>query len=221
MYAQGRELPVDFIIGNNAREMSAFRASASAAGGSSSASLDNSAMQTVKIFYGRSATPVVGFFLVDNILHRTAAADSWLNDVIGTCPGMAMASLHASAGHHAYFYLFEREVPGQGQQSLGSFHSLELPYVFGALRQPMWTWLPFDDTDQKLSEVIQSYWINFAKTGNPNGPNLPGWSEFESQGQAAMQFGKNGTVALQKHSRPTYCDVDPADLKPRLTSPKQ
>jgi len=87
LFAQGLQLPVDFIIGNNGREMSAFRA-ASGAGGSSSASLDDSAMQTVKIFYGRSATLVVGFFLVDNVLHRSAAADSWLNDVIGTCPGM-------------------------------------------------------------------------------------------------------------------------------------
>jgi len=220
LFAQGRELPVDFIIGNNGREMSAFRAS-SAASGSSSSGLDDSAMQTVKIFYGRSATLVVGFFLTDNVLHRTAAADSWLNDVIGTCPGMAMASLHASAGHRAYFYLFEREVPGKGQQSLGSFHSLEIPYVFGALRQPTWTWLPFGETDYKLSEVIQRYWTNFAKTDNPNGTNLPEWPEFESRGQVAMEFGKNGTVALLKRSRPTYCDVDAADLKARLTSTKQ
>jgi len=217
LFAQGRQLPVDFIIGNNGREMSAFRAG-TAAGGSSSAGLDDSAMQTVKIFYGRSATLVVGFFLVDNVLHRTPAADSWLNDVIGTCPGMAMASLHASARHHAYFYLFEREVPGKGQQSLGSFHSLELPYVFGAL--PTWTWLPFQEIDHKLSEVIQSYWTNFAKTGNPNGRNLPEWREFESREQVAMEFGKNGTVALLKRSRPTYCDVDTAGLKARLTSRK-
>jgi len=132
-----------------------------------------------------------------------------------------MASLHASAGHRAYFYLFEREVPGKGQASLGSFHSLELPYVFGALRQPIWTWLPFEETDHKLSEVVQGYWTNFAKTGSPNSTNLPEWREFESRGQVAMEFGKNGTVAPLKRSRPTYCDVDPADLKTRLSSTKQ
>ena len=221
LFAQGRELPADFIIGNNGREMSAFRANSAAAGGSSPAGLDDSAMQTVKIFYGRSATLVVGSFLVDNALHRTEAADGWLNDVIGTCPGMAMASLHARAGHHAYFYLFDREVPGKGQQSLGSFHSMELPYVFGTLRQPMWTWLPFEETDHKLSEAIQGYWTNFAKTGIPNGPNLPEWREFESRGQVAMEFAKNGTVGLLKRGRPTFCDVDVADLKARLISTKR
>lgn len=221
LFAQGRELPVDFIIGNNGREMSAFRASSAAGGSSSSAGLDDSAMQTVKIFYGRSATLVVGSFLMDNILHRTEAADGWLNDVIGTCPGMAMASLHARAGHHAYFYLFDREVPGKGQQSLGSFHSMELPYVFGTLRQPMWTWLPFEEADHRLSEVIQGYWTNFAKTGTPNGPNLLEWREFESRGQTAMEFGKKGTVRLLRSSRPTFCDVEAADLKARLISTKR
>ena len=36
-----------------------------------------------------------------------------------------------------------------------------------------------------------------------------------------MEFGKNGTAAFLKRSSPTYCDVDAADLKARLSSPKQ
>ena len=218
LFAQGRELPVTFIIGNNGREISAFRANAGRGGGSVSSGLDDSAMQTVKIFYGRASSLVVASFLVDNALRRTEAADSWLNDVIGTCPGMAMASLHESHGRHAYFYLFDRQVPGRGQDSLGSFHSLEIPYVFGGLREPAWTWLPFDETDRKLSETVQDYWINFAKTGNPNGATLPEWREFDSRDQDAMEFGKGGAVGLQKRSKPTYCDLDADVLKARLTS---
>lgn len=221
LFAQGRELPVDFIIGNNGREMSAFRARAEGSGGGAAGGLDNSAMQTIRIFYGLAAPFVAGFFLVDNVLKRTAAVDSWLNDVIGTCPGMAMASLHASAGHHAYFYLFEREVPGKGQSSLGAFHSIEVPYVFGALRIPAWNWLPFQDADSHLSEILQSYWTNFAKTGNPNAANLPVWSVFDSRTQETMEFGKTGTVAVRKHAAPAYCDVNAEDLKTRLSSVKQ
>ena len=218
-FAQGHELPADFIIGNNGREMSAFRANAEGSGGTPGG-LDNSAMQTIKIFYGRAAPLAVASFLTDNFLRRTQAADGWLNDVIATCPGMAMASLHARAGHHAYFYLFEREVPGQGRSSLGAFHGLEIPYVFRTLRIPAWNWLPFENVDSQLSEILQTYWTNFAKTGNPNAANLPGWSEFEGRAQAAMEFGKTGTVALRSHSAPTYCDVDAGDLKARLSSAK-
>jgi len=83
----------------------------------------------------RSSTPIVlAMSFMDNALDRTEAADSCLNDVIAACPEMAMASLHAT-GHRAYIHQFDREIPGQGQEALGSFHGLETPYVFGTLRR--------------------------------------------------------------------------------------
>ena len=218
IFAQGRELPVDIMIGNTGHEMSAFRAAAAARGGGSSARSGDSPIQTLKIFYGHSAQLVLAAFLVDNTLGRHDAADSWLNDILGACPGMAMASLQATEGHRSYVYEFDREIPGSGQRALGSFHGLEIPYVFGALHDPTWSWLKFSGVDSKLSAAVQDYWTNFAKTGNPNGPQLPDWRKFDSSGQDAMQFGKTGTISLRSHSGPPYCDLDPADLKQRLNS---
>jgi para-nitrobenzyl esterase len=37
-----------------------------------------------------------------------------------------------------------------------------------------------------LSKQIQSYWVNFAKTGNPNGPGLPHWPAFGASSQRVM-----------------------------------
>jgi para-nitrobenzyl esterase len=215
-FAQGRELPVDFVIGNNGREMSAFRAK----GGDGSASLGSggSPAQAVRVFYGSSTSIVLGMFLMDNTLGRTEAADSWLNDVIAACPEMAMTSLHHATGHHAFVYQFNREIPGNGKKALGAFHGLEIPYVFGTLRDPTWNWLPFEPIDSRLSEIVQAYWTNFAKTGNPNGEGVPGWLEFESREQSAMTFGQTGTAALKRNSRPIYCDVDPNHLRQRLSS---
>ena len=168
------------------------------------------------MFYGGAAPVVTGLFLIDNMLRRTEAADSWINDVVCTCPEMAMSLLHAGTGHRAYVYQFLRSIPGKGQKTLGSFHSLELPYVFATFRQPAWSWLPFEPIDFALGESIQSYWTNFAKTGNPNGPNLPNWPSFDASSQTAMEFTQQGNAQARAHSRPAFCDLDVSALKSRL-----
>ena len=106
-----------------------------------------------------------------------------------------------------------------GEKTLGSFHSLELPYVFGAFRQPAWSWLPFEPIDFSLGESIQGYWSNFAKTGNPNGPNLPNWPSFDATNQTAMEFTQLGNSTARAHSRPTFCDLGVNALKRRLKEP--
>jgi para-nitrobenzyl esterase len=218
IFAEARQLPVDLMIGNNGREMSVFRGASGS--GSENRSLGGDAVrQTIRMFYGRAAPVVTGLFLIDNVLRRTEAADGWINDVVCTCPAMAMSLLHAGTGHRAYVYQFLRSIPGKGQKDLGSFHGLELPYVFAAFRQPAWSWLPFEPLDFALGETIQSYWTNFAKTGNPNAPKLPGWPGFDASGQTMMEFTQQGNAQARAHGRPAFCDLDVSALRSRLMQP--
>jgi len=215
IFAEARQLPVDLMIGNNGREFSVFRGAASENRGLAGDAIK----ETIRLFYGGSAPIVAGLFVFDNTLHRTEAADAWINDVVCTCPEMAMALLNAETGHRAYIYQFLRSIPGKGDKTLGSFHSLEIPYVFGAFRQPAWNWLPFEAIDVSLGESIRSYWSDFAKTGNPNGSNLPGWPYFDATSQTTMEFTQPGNSAARAHSRPAFCDLDVSALKKRLNEP--
>ncbi|MCR5581977.1 MAG: carboxylesterase family protein [Pseudobutyrivibrio sp.] len=70
-------------------------------------------------------------------------------------------------GIPTYEYYFTKT-----NNSLSNYHAGELPYAYGNLwRHPGL----YDDSDYELSEIMQKYWVNFAKTGNPNGEGLPTW----------------------------------------------
>ena len=49
-------------------------------------------------------------------------------------------------------------------------------------------------TEAALSEMIQQYWINFAKTGNPNGKGLPYWPAFDESKPTTMQFSNGASL---------------------------
>jgi para-nitrobenzyl esterase len=58
----------------------------------------------------------------------------------------------------------------------GAFHTSEVPYALHTLHK--WN-RPWQQLDKDLENFISSYWVNFAKTGNPNGGNLPEWKSYD------------------------------------------
>ena len=62
---------------------------------------------------------------------------------------------------------------------VGAFHSDDIEYVFGTLdSRPDAKWRP---EDRRLSDEISRYWTNFARTGDPNGADLPKWPTYTAQ----------------------------------------
>ncbi len=85
----------------------------------------------------------------------------------------------ATGGKPVYRYHFELPSPGDKFHAAGTvFHSDDIEYVFGTLdsRKGM----NVRPEDRAVSELMQSYWTNFAKTGDPNGPGLPKWPAYNA-----------------------------------------
>jgi para-nitrobenzyl esterase len=88
-----------------------------------------------------------------------------------------------TGGQPVYRYFFKRLSPPSQFHPAGSgaFHSDEIEYVFGTLdSRPGAHWEP---ADYQLSNLMQTYWTNFAKTGNPNGlaaAEAPNWPQYNS-----------------------------------------
>jgi para-nitrobenzyl esterase len=80
-------------------------------------------------------------------------------------------SAHARSA--TYVYLFDHLQPGPQSSRWGMFHSSELPYVFGTLGAAPQR--HFTAVDRSISTQLMGYWVDFVKSGNPNGAGLPDW----------------------------------------------
>ena len=225
-YATGKLLSVDLLAGFNAREFAAFRVAADAAAKKSPLTGPQPGVgDKLKVFanlarplYGNWTDLAVATYTARIVMHGTPAIDQASNDIGAACPTGAEAALTTSAGHHAFVYRFDRSVPGKGETQLGAFHSLEIPYVFGTFQDRMLNWLPFSATDQKLGDIIQTYWTNFAKFGDPNGPGLPQWSPWNTSQEPYMTFSQDGTAVPLTSFSPIFCHLSPDRLKEQLAN---
>lgn len=94
------------------------------------------------------------------------------------------ARLEATHGKHPVFYYhFAHKPPfpkGTPYYGWGASHFAEFWYMFDHLDQEKWPWTR---SDRALASDMSAYWVNFAKTGNPNRSELPAWPEFRATGQ--------------------------------------
>tara|TARA_A100001037_G_scaffold157782_1_gene142200 strand:- start:327 stop:722 length:396 start_codon:yes stop_codon:yes gene_type:complete len=110
----------------------------------------------------------------------------------------------------AYLYFFSRKPPtaeGDPFAHYGAYHTAEIPYVFdnfGVSESPHAD-RAWDATDRELSNVLASYWVNFAATGDPNGEGLPEWPAFDANADEALEIGD--TIQIRPGVRKARLDL--------------
>ncbi len=97
---------------------------------------------------------------------------------------------HLLAGFNSkktFVYQFGRVPPDKPDfPNCGAFHTAEVPYTLHTLHTWNRSWQALD---KNLENIISSYWINFAKTGDPNGNNLPAWKSYNKHSGNIMLLG--------------------------------
>jgi para-nitrobenzyl esterase len=129
------------------------------------------------------------------------------NDDFGQAePARFAASAFAANGSPAYLYRFSYvQTSMREQMRAGAPHGGEIGYVFGTLAAGRGG-APTPE-DLAVSRMAQSYWVNFARTGDPNGPGLPAWPRHDPGKDLIFDFRPDGTAGAGPDARKARLDV--------------
>ena len=110
-------------------------------------------------------------------------------------PASQLADAQAAAGGDAYSYLFTWR-PRLLRRSLGAFHAIDVPFLFGVSRRILERGLEGAiPSATKLSKEIQSAWTAFAAAGIPASGGLPPWQRYDSGQRSTMVLGRRSYLA--------------------------
>jgi len=135
--------------------------------------------------YGGRAGEYLELFPAENP-EQLAETQNMMSTLFFGLQNYTWAKMQSEKGqNNAFMYFFTRIPPGD--PNYGAFHSAEFSYALHTLRN--WR-RPFEQADYDLEKTMSGYWVNFVKTGNPNGAGLPEWPVFDPENPLVMDLGK-------------------------------
>jgi para-nitrobenzyl esterase len=182
-FEAGRQHAVPLLTGINANEGTIF--------------LPDITLQQYQLLgnylYGGNAAEVEALYPASTKEEVKPAADRLVTQMGFGASARFTAESMDKVGAPAYLYLFTCTTQDPRTQGLGSFHGLEIPYVFGNLDSSQLEGL--DETDYALSEAMMTYWTDFAAGGDPNGQGVQDWPACIAETSQYQELGTTITTS--------------------------
>jgi para-nitrobenzyl esterase len=192
IYAAGRQSRVPLLAGWNADEM---RSAVTLRPQKPTA---QSFADETRKRYGDHAAAILKAYPAGTDAEAIESAAALASDMfIGYATWKWIEAQAQSGDVPVYRYSFDRKIPvppghtvmgvQASPKDIGARHAGEIEYVFGSLEVSLPN-VPWEAADRMLSDTMTSYWANFARTGDPNGPGLPPWPRYDRQERRVLHL---------------------------------
>lgn len=140
--------------------------------------------------YDAKASVILAAYPSSNDTEAATASKNLFRDTAFAWPTWAWARLQSRVSKSpVYVYYFDHRTPLSPD---GATHGAEMRYVFGNFDPRMG---PPSPADVALADKISTYWVSFAKSGEPNSAGLPSWPAFDENSQQVLYI--DGTIAAK------------------------
>jgi para-nitrobenzyl esterase len=136
--------------------------------------------------FGRHAERLLALYPHATDAEATASAGVLARDAYMAALYFWASERTTGAHQRIYAYLYEHPAPVSSPPSWGTFHTSEVPYIFGVLNRNR---RPYTDADERIAAQLQGYWLRFIRTGDPNGRGLARWKAFAAREMRVMGIG--------------------------------
>ena len=143
-------------------------------------------------------------------LDRADALKRLWGEAAMAAPSRARARAVASRGGKVFLYRYAYLPDASQGHTTGAGHDAEMEMVFA---NPDVRWrAPWSERDRQTAATMHRYWVNFARSGDPNGPGLPTWPAYDSADRL-MNFGDGATAGVIGHFAASRLDaIDAAQV---------
>ena len=192
-YKSGRQARVPIIIGSNSAEVPAGFVNASS-------------KEELLSLFGNLRDRAMVVYDPDGTTEFARMLMMVNTDKVWAEPARLTARAFVAKGAPAYIYLFSYVSPSmKGRMPYGAAHASEISYVFNDLSARNGATVAPED--QQVAKLMNAYWANFAKTGDPNGPGLPRWPVYDPQKNEILEFQSDGTAVGKPDPKKARLDV--------------